>query len=434
MRKFILIAQLLMFSLVGLGIGTTWAQEVADSVSVHFRQSSAVLDPAFGENGTRLGQFLREVNTHKNDSLFLASWRIYITASASLEGRAEYNRRLARSRAKALHDYVARNITLPDSVIVTSEHVFDWSLLANLISSSPTPSKAKALEIIATAPETEIASNGEVVYERIRRLRNLAGGATWAYMYRNHFPLMRYARIVVAGKKEVEKAEADSVVIVKEEPEPVVAPEPQPEPEVVVAPVPPPTPEPQPEPVPAPEPDNSWHRHLYVKTNVLGLMMSNLNAAVEVDIMPQLSFSLPIYYSGIDYFTRTVKFRTFSVQPELRYWFFKQQKGNDRLFAGAHFGMAYYNIATDGEYRIQDRGGRRPALGGGLSVGYRLHLGKSKRWNMEFSLGAGVYDVQYDKFYNEKNGKLAETVKRTYIGLDNVAVSVGYTFDLNKKR
>jgi hypothetical protein len=181
-------------------------------------------------------------------------------------------------------------------------------------------------------------------------------------------------------------------------------------------------------------PDTSWHRHLDIKTNILGLMLSNVNAAVEVDIAPRLSFALPIYYSGVDYFTRTVKFRSFAIQPELRYWFFKQQRGNDGLFAGAHFGMAYYNIAVDGEYRIQDRDGRHPALGGGLSVGYRLPLGEKKRWKMEFSVGAGVYDVQYDKFYNEKEGKLTQTVKRTYIGLDNVSVSIGYTFDLSKKK
>ena len=117
-----------------------------------------------------------------------------------------------------------------------------------------------------------------------------------------------------------------------------------------------------------------------------------------------------------------------------QYWFFKQQHGNDRLFLGAHFGMAYYNFALNGDYRIQDHAGRKPALGGGLSVGYRLPLGKEKRWKMEFSLGAGVYALHYDKFFNEHDGKLTKTIKRTFIGLDNAAISVGYTFDVSKKK
>ena len=179
MRRFILLALFVVLSLVCFGFGQAQAQEVADSVSVQFRQSSSVLDPAFGGNGVRLGELVRKVNSHKSDSLFLVSWRIYITASASLEGNYDYNRRLVRSRANALHDYVSRNISLPDSVIVTSEHTFDWALLSNLIQSSPTPEKQKALDIIATVPEKVTRADGVVVYERTRQLRNLAGGATW---------------------------------------------------------------------------------------------------------------------------------------------------------------------------------------------------------------------------------------------------------------
>ena len=67
-------------------------------------------------------------------------------------------------------------------------------------------------------------------------------------------------------------------------------------------------------------------------------------------------------------------------------------------------------------------------------MGYKLPISKDKKWNVEFSLGAGAYRFHYDKFYNEPNGALAGSVKRTYIGLDNAGVSFSYSFDLGRGR
>lgn len=176
--------------------------------------------------------------------------------------------------------------------------------------------------------------------------------------------------------------------------------------------------------------DEEWTRHVYMKTNVLGLGLAIANVAFEVDLAKHWSFSLPIYYSAWDYFTSTIKFRNFSVQPEFRYWF---SKHNDKLFLGAHFGMAYYNLALDSKYRSQDRDGSTPALGGGLSLGYRFPLGKSERWKMELSVGVGYYPLEYDQFLNEPNGKLSHYEKRNYLGVDQVSLSFAYMFNRNKK-
>jgi hypothetical protein len=135
------------------------------------------------------------------------------------------------------------------------------------------------------------------------------------------------------------------------------------------------------------------------------------------------SFNLPIYYCALDYFKSTLKFRNFSVQPELRYWPKSNYKG---LFMGAHLGFAYYNFAFDGHTRYQDKDGKTPTLGGGLSLGYRLPLGQNQRWNMEFALGAGVYPLHYDLFHNVDNGKLYDTRKKTRIGFDNALIGISY--------
>lgn len=94
--------------------------------------------------------------------------------------------------------------------------------------------------------------------------------------------------------------------------------------------------------------------------------------------------------------------------------------------------MAYYNVAFGGAVRYQDHDRRTPALGGGLNVGYRLNISANRLWRLEFSLGAGVYRLDYDKFQNRHNGLRTERCKKTFFGVDNAAVSICYTFDLTK--
>ena len=48
------------------------------------------------------------------------------------------------------------------------------------------------------------------------------------------------------------------------------------------------------------------------------------NIAVEVDINKYWSVTLPVYYSALNYFTRTRKLRTLAFQPEVRWWFSPQ--------------------------------------------------------------------------------------------------------------
>ncbi|MGM9759024.1 MAG: DUF3575 domain-containing protein [Parabacteroides sp.] len=183
----------------------------------------------------------------------------------------------------------------------------------------------------------------------------------------------------------------------------------------------------------APE-GKEWSRKLHIKTNAIGLGMAIANMAAEIDLAKHWSFTLPVYYCTWDYFKSTIKFRVFSAYPEFRYWLSKYNEG---LFTGAHFGLAFYNFAFNGDYRYQRHNRDIPAMGGGVSIGYRMPISKNNRWLMECSLGAGVYPLHYDKFRNTpntKDGFLIESIKKTYWGIDQVAVSFSYMFDLKKKR
>lgn len=179
--------------------------------------------------------------------------------------------------------------------------------------------------------------------------------------------------------------------------------------------------------------EDDWTRRLHVKTNAIGLGLGITNIAPEIDLAKHWSFTLPVYYSAWNYFKTTIKFRTFAIQPELRYW---TSPNNEGFFAGAHFGLTYYNFAADGNYRYQDHNGEKPAIGGGLSIGYALPISDNNRWRIEFSLGAGVYAVHYDKFFNTpntKDGLMIDSGQMTYWGIDQAAISFSYTFNLKKK-
>ncbi len=172
-------------------------------------------------------------------------------------------------------------------------------------------------------------------------------------------------------------------------------------------------------------------RHLYIKTNGIGWMMGITNIAAEIDLAKHWTVTLPLYWSSWNYFKTTLKFRTFTLQPEIRYWIMAED--NEGVFAGAHLGLGWYNFALDGDYRTQDHGGHCPSFGGGISAGYRMPFSHNKRLRLEFSLGMGVYGAHYDKFHNYRNGLLAETCRKTWFGIDQAAVSFVYTFDLGKK-
>ena len=155
-----------------------------------------------------------------------------------------------------------------------------------------------------------------------------------------------------------------------------------------------------------------------------------VNLGVEVDMARHWSFALPIYYSAWNYFTYSLKFRTLNFKPEFRYWFSSENEG---WYLGAHGGAAWYDFGFKGKYRYQDHDGHTPALGGGISAGYRLPISKNRRWHVEFGVSGGVYRLHYDKFLNVPNGRLMGSEKRTYVGLDDVSVSFSYSFDLKKK-
>ena len=398
------------------------AQEKADSLVVYFRQGYSIYEPGFEGNGQRMDQFISRIKEIQTDSLLKIVSVSYV-AAASPEGARANNEMLAKKRATAISTYLHKHISFADSAIESVLRNEDYPELTKMVEASDMPYRDQVLEILRTYP-TEQMVNGVLRNPCKTALINLKGGEPWRYMLKHFFPSLRKFKMLV--------------IINRENPiEPAVVPTPEPE---VEKPTPEPTPTPVPAPAPTPEPtpepvievdETVWNPQMLIKTNAVGWGLAVSNLAIEVELAKHFSFNLPVYYSGVDYFKQTLKYRTFAIYPEFRYWF----KERDGWFIGAHGGLAYYNIAYGSDWRIQDLNGSTPALGGGLNFGYRMPLSKKHpRWKVEFTLGAGVYDVKYEKFVNEKDGPKAQgSVHNTVVALDHVGISFSYSIDLKKR-
>lgn len=340
---------------------------------------------------------------------------VYIEGYSSPDGPLSLNMRLAYERATGIRTYLLNNSRIPAEMFSVSSKAEDWDGLRAAVDADVSfGSRDKVLMIIDSDADVTVKKS---------RLRKLEGGWPWLYMAKNIFPGLRRSGISLRFELKQDLQISDNKI--DNTPPEFVGPESADDAEQVVSAV--TVPEPVAESTVS---ETSDGRHWYLKTNVPAWGMLWMNVAVEFDFARHWSAQLPVYYSGFNYFTRRRKFRTFAIMPEVRWW---RKNVNNGFFIGAHLGMAYYNVAFGGESRYQDHDRSTPALGGGLNLGYRLEISSNRRWLLEFSVGAGVYRLDYDIFRNEANGLLKGRETRTFFGIDNAAISIAYRFDLGRR-
>ena len=380
-----------------------------DEMRIRFRVSTSNINPNYMSNADSLERIVAWINRVQQDSL-VDIVGVEFCGAVSPEGSVRFNHYLSNARLRALEKYVRSRVEIPEEIIVRNDHYIAWDELKELVSKSDFANKEDIIEII----NSENRSSGEQLDSRISDLKNLDGGVTWRRLYNTFFVDLRNAYTVLITQKSLMAEYSEPIL------KHTIALEPMLPAKLHM------------EDMPiklgaaesAPTIEN---RYMYVKSNLVGLGLLMANLGVEFDMGSYLSLNLPIYYSAINYFRHTIKFRTFSVQPELRFW---PTKNNDGIFIGAHAGFAYYNFAFNKEWRYQDKDGKTPTLGGGLSLGYRMPLSRDNRWKLEMAVGAGVYPLHYDVFHNDYNGQLYETRKKIYFGLDNLLLGISYRIPL----
>lgn len=411
-KRYIVLLLILLFC-----INSLYSQERITEHSIKFRVNSASFESDYSDNASNLRKikdFLQEIKKDSTTTIL----NVTFCGSASPEGSYQLNRRLASGRIEAIEEIVRSEVEIPDSIITRNDSYIPWNQLKEMMNEADIDHKEDVLSIIEEEPQlVDYHLQGQQIDSRIIKLRNIDGGKVWEQMNKLFFENMRNACVIIVTFRKAEKPETEQINVVPAEApaEPVdEILEPQSEQEVM------PT-------------EGQWNPEMHLKTNLLGLSAAISNAAVEFDLTRHLSLALPVYYSAWDYFKSTLKFRTLAVQPELRCWISDK---NDGFYIGAHFGLAYYNFAFDGDYRYQDHNMETPAIGGGIALGWRFPISKNERWRMEVSVGAGAYPIHYDMFHNTpvtKHGQLTKTVQSMYWGLDQAAVTLSYAFNLKKK-
>ncbi|MDR2449313.1 MAG: DUF3575 domain-containing protein [Prevotellaceae bacterium] len=168
-----------------------------------------------------------------------------------------------------------------------------------------------------------------------------------------------------------------------------------------------------------------------VKTNLLLLGIDAIaNAGGEL-FLPAIRgryFSIDVSFIYSPYMVaRNWKFRALAVQPELRWWIRKKQPAGGH-FLGVHAHVAWYNVSTNRSSYYQDRDGRTPLWGAGVSYGYAVAVPGWDRCSMEFTLGAGYARLDYDVFYNVPNGAKYAGAAKNYWGLTRAGLSFSYYF------
>ena len=391
-------------------MGQSYAQDQGDGWA-HFRIRYVInrpeVDTTFVDNADRISDIRDFLQMAREDSL-LHITGVTFKGTASPDGAYDFNVWLSENRLRTFKELVNSYIYVPDSLIHANVSDIPWDGFRAKVAESDMEYRDEILAIIDEGPSLVPWFNNRRIDPRLLKLKRMHNGQAWELLKSPILRDLRYGDAVFTYYRLRPMPTGAMAVL-----EPLSSSDLS-YPLVEVW---------------------GWVPRLHLKTNMIGLALLNANLAVEADVAPHWSVALPIYYCAIDWFKHTIKFRNLSVYPEVRYWF--RNWDNDGFFVGAHFGLSYYNYAFDGQYRYQDHRGRTPAIGGGLSTGYRYPLGQDRRWRMEFSLGAGVYSLDYDLFDNTpdvKDGQLMGRNKKTRIGLDQVAITFAYSFDMNKYR
>lgn len=171
--------------------GIVSAQENCDTVRIHFRQGDARLDLSFGENSAALEGIVQRLWEKRGDPALRLERLVYV-GGASPEGSVAINRRLSEERARALFGYLARYVSLPDSMTASEFVGRDWEGLLRLAEQDEgVPFRAEALALL----QEICREKGDDSLDPLGRLQRLRGGEPYRYMYRELFPALRRSQV-----------------------------------------------------------------------------------------------------------------------------------------------------------------------------------------------------------------------------------------------
>ena len=369
------------------------------------------------------------------DSLRLR--RLIVRGAASPEGAVPNNRMLSRRRTETLTSFLRAHLSVPvDEQSFSTEVVSeDYRLLLVMMQRANDP----ALGIVRSLCDRHLPRYEYTILKR--KLQQLQGGILWRHLFKEYFPELRAARVVLVFDKPEEPALPETPEI-PENPE-------NPEVDVNI------NVDVKPAPIKVPR-----REVLAVKTNMLlyGVYMPSgydkwcpiPNVAVEVfPLHGHFTYGASIDFPWWRNYWGHKYFEVRNYQLEARYYFRSgdvrlREPGEGIAFRGWYV-QGYAHAAMFCICFDKDRGWKGEALGAGLGAGYVLPLGKKSHWRLEFSVQAGFMYGGYDPFqfenpvnpnyqdhlyYYKWTGKPADFKRRQYrfswLGPTRVGITLSY--------
>ena len=156
------------------------------------------------------------------------------------------------------------------------------------------------------------------------------------------------------------------------------------------------------------------------------------NLGMEVAVGPNLTLDVWGAYNPFEE-SSTRKWKLWTIQPELRYWFCKDFTGS---FIGLHAGAGQYNMGGIG--RTFDLGGFGSLDLDGLKdyrvqgsfwdagFSYGRHWILSPRWGVEATVGFGYGAYRYERYCCLECGERTGSGTGNYLGPTRLGVSLVY--------
>lgn len=353
-------------------------QTITDSVAIHFRQSKTNLDTAFMGNSEALGRIKQAVELYQTLDTNLILTEINVRGGASPEGSVRFNNWLSRQRAARIFDCVNDLIAIPQGVTRQTFIGRDWhGLRQRVIADTAVPYRddvVKVLDdIISRCDGGEKDSDANLLL-----LKRLHGGEPYLYLYRNIFPQLRQADIVLGYITPVKKFYGQPTFIESE----IYNPEPY----IIVL------------------PGQSIQKPFYIalKTNMLADALALPEIGAEFYLGKNLSIVGNWMYGWWDNDSRHRYWRAYGGDVALRWWF--GRAAHDKPLTGHHAGVYGGVVTYDFEFGGRGHMGGRPGHNlwdrcmhyAGIEYGYSLPV--ARRLNIDFTIGIGYLGGKYVEY------------------------------------
>jgi len=172
---------------------------------------------------------------------------------------------------------------------------------------------------------------------------------------------------------------------------------------------------------------------LAVKTNALYWGTATPNLGLEYAMADRWTLELEGGYNPWTFDSeKNMKIKHWLFSPEVRYWFCESFLGH---FVGINGNYTLFNISgiptpgvfidlssnTDSKTDLKDSRVQGWAVGAGVTYGYAFPI--ARRWNMELTLGYGIWYTEYGQYESRKCGLFQQDVQKWALGPTALGVS-----------